>query len=438
MPAVTAQDDFFDLGGNSLMATRLAALIESRLNRPVKVLTLFDASTVEALARHLDGDSVTVAQDWRADLTLPEDIRPTQPRAGLGGHVLLTGATGFVGAHLLAELLRDPARRVMCLTRQDGILPIRRVFQTFGLDPAPLSRVTPVPGDLAATGLGLTPRGQALVAQATAVLHCGARVHHATPYRGLRDANVGGTVELLRIAATAGAAFHQISTLSALTPGDRPLTEADTAADLPPPSGGYNLSKWVAEQLVAQAGARGMAVTIHRLGSIAGHSATGAFNPADILTRQVQGYIAAGVAPQGAALMNLLPADHAARAICALAGDPVHAGGTFHLTHAAPVSTDLLFAALADEGHSIRRIPPGDWQALLQAIAAGQPDHPQYPLAALGGAQGFTGARWPYGCAATLAALPDLPQPPLTTGLLRLYVRALARPLTPPPPKRRR
>lgn len=433
VPAITAQDDFFDLGGNSLMITRLAALIESRLNRPVRMLTLFDASTVETLARYLDGDSVTAAQEWRADLTLPKGIRPTtQPRAGLGDHVLLTGATGFVGAHLLAELLRDPARRVMCLTRQDGILPIRRAFDSYGLDPAPLSRVTPVPGDLAASGLGLTPRGQAQVAQATSILHCGARVHHATPYRGLRDANVGGTVALLRIAAAAGAAFHHISTLSALTPQDRPLTEADAAASLPPPTGGYNLSKWVAEQLVAQAGAHGMAVTIHRLGSVAGHSATGAFNPADILTRQVQGYIAAGVAPQGAALMNLLPVDYLARAICALAGDPRHAGGTFHLTHAAPVSTDLLFAALAAEGHALRRIPPGDWQALLQTIAADQPDHPLYPLAALGGAQGFRGARWPYGCAATLAALPDLPQPALTPDLLRLYVRALAQSPTPP------
>lgn len=430
--SVTAEDDFFDLGGNSLMATRLAALIEDRMARTIRVLTLFDAPNVAALARHLDGGTVATAQDWQADLTLPDDIRPTRAGQGLGGNVLLTGATGFVGAHLLAELLRDPARRVICLTRRDGILPIRRVFEQLALDPAPLSRVTAVRGDLAAPGLDLTPDGQALVAQATAILHCGARVHHATPYRGLRDANVGGTIALLRIAAATGAAFHHISTLSALTPGDRVLTETDMARDLPPPAGGYNLSKWVAEQLVVQAGARGMAVTIHRLGSIAGHSVSGAFNAADILTRQVQGYLAAGVAPQGTALMNLLPVDHAARAICTLAGDPSRTGGTFHLTHAAPVTTDLLFAALAAEGHAIRRIPPGDWQTLLQRIASGAPDHPLYPLAALGGAQGFTGARWPYACAATCAALPDLPQPALTPALLRLYVRALARPLTPP------
>lgn len=425
-----AGDDFFDLGGNSLLATRLVAAIEERLGTRIRVLSLFDASTIEALARLIDGNGATKAEDWRADLTLDPAIRPKGPaRAGLGDCVLLTGATGFVGAHLLAELLRDPARRVLCLTRQDGILPLRLVFDRYGLDPSALSRVTTIPGDLAAPGLGLSPQNRArILAQAGAILHCGARVHHVSPYRSLRAANVEATRDLLGLAAQAGIALHYISTLSALTPGDRILTEDDAASALPPPAGGYNLTKWVAEQLVAEAGRRGLPVTIYRLGSVSGSSRSGAFNAADILGRQLQGYLASGAAPEGEALLNLVPVDYVARAICRLAGDPAQAGRVFHLTHSAPVSSALLFAACEAEGHPLRRLPAGEWQALLVRIAHSEPDHPLYALAALGGAQGFAGARWPYGCAATRAALAnDLPEPSLTPALLRLYVRALAK-----------
>ena len=432
IPAPAAGDDFFDLGGNSLLATRLVAAIEDRFGTTIRVLALFDASSIEALARLIEsgegGGERAAADDWRADLELDPAIRPAGPvRTGLGDCVLLTGATGFVGAHLVAELLRDPGRRVLCLTRQDGILPIRLAFDRYGLDASALSRATPIPGDLAAPGLGLSPAARARIAdRITSILHCGARVHHLTPYRGLRAANVRGTVEILRLAADVGCALHHVSTLSALLPGDRVLTEEDAADTLPPPPGGYNLTKWVAERLVAEAGRRGLPATIHRLGSVAGNSVTGAFNPADILARQVQGYIASGAAPEGEALLNLIPVDYAARAILRLSEDPRNAGRVFHLTHSAPLSSRLLFSACEAEGHVLRRLPAGEWQALLRRIVQDRPDHPLYPLAALGGAQGFAGARWPYGCAATRAALDGLAEPELDEALLRRHVRALA------------
>ncbi|MBK4215974.1 amino acid adenylation domain-containing protein [Paracoccus caeni] len=429
----SAEDDFFDLGGNSLMATRLVAAIADRLGATLKVLDLFDASTIAAMAQLIEGGPAHANDDWRADLTLDPAIRPAGPfRKGLGDQVLLSGATGFVGAHLLAELLSDPAQKVMLLVRQDGVLPIRQVFERYGLPTDNLARVTPIKSDLAAPGLGLTPSNrQRIVAQTTSILHCGARVHHATPYRGLAATNVAGTVELLALAAEARCPFHHISTLSALMPGDAVIAEDVTARDVPAPAGGYNQTKWVAEQLVVQAAARGLPVTIHRLGSVSGDSRTGAFNEADILSRQVQGYLTEGAAPEGTALINMIPVDYVARAICQLAADPAHEGRIFHLTHSTPVTSDALFAAMEAEGHAPRRLPAQDWQALMVRIAQGAPDHPLYPLAALGGAQGFTGNRWPYSCTATRTALENLPEPPLTEALLRLYVRALAAALPP-------
>lgn len=238
--------------------------------------------------------------------------------------VFLTGATGFVGAHLLAELLVDPARHVLALTRQPGLAAIETALRRYDLwNPQWAGRITALQGDLGQPDLGLSRADLARVTgSAGAVIHCGAEVHHLRPYGALRAANVVGCETLLRLCAEAGMALHHVSTLSALRPGRGQIPETLRAAELDPPQGGYNQSKWVAEQLVAEAAERGLPCRIYRLGTVAGHSRTGHCNPADILTRQLRGYLVSGVAPEGRALLNLLPVDDLARAFVHLAAQP--------------------------------------------------------------------------------------------------------------------
>jgi len=420
-----AEDDFFDLGGDSLLATRLVAAIEAAGGAAPRLRDLFENSTVEALARRISGETAEAsgAEPWREDLPLDPALRlapGVAPRAGLPGPVLLTGATGFVGVHLLAELLADPGRAVLCLSRRGGDPILAALKAHWLLRPGMEARIATVTGDLCAPNLGLSPPDRARVAACAAILHCGAEVHHIRPYRALRGPNVEGTRALLRLAAETGAAFHHISTLSAVGAA----AESDAAADRPPPDGGYNLSKWVAERLAAEARARGLAVAIYRLGAISGHSRTGAFNPADILGLRLRGYLASGLAPAGEARMTLLPVDHAARALLHLAADPTHAGRVFHLTHSTPVSTERLFEACAAEGRPIRRLAPAEWRSHMARIARAEPDHPLHRLAALGPGEGFGNGPSP-ACAQTRAALdPHLPEPPLDQALLRRYVRA--------------
>src|SRR4051812_49927803 len=101
-------------------------------------------------------------EQMRADAVLPADVYPAAPSTAATGTVLLTGATGFVGAHLLHALLRETQATVLCLVRPDrhGLRGgpadrLRANLEAHGLwQPAWAERIRPLTGDLRQSGLG--------------------------------------------------------------------------------------------------------------------------------------------------------------------------------------------------------------------------------------------------------------------------------------------
>ncbi|MCT7664364.1 non-ribosomal peptide synthetase [Shinella kummerowiae] len=444
--SVSAGDDFFNLGGHSLLATRLSALARERYGLEIGVLDIFNAPTVEGLAARLENRSAGApALDslLRSDIRLDETIRPsaTIPISDQPRNVLLTGATGFLGAYLLHELLRDGGRQVWCLVRGEaGIGRLKASLGQYGLwRSAMAGRLHAVAGDLTKPGLGLSPSDyEDLVARIDSILHNGAEVHHLHPYERLRAANVEGTTEILRLAcAGRGRPLHLVSSLSALPRNGirTPILETDRIEAFSPPAGGYNRSKWVAEHLAEEARRRGVPVTIYRPGAISGDSETGAFNGADILCRLMQGYLRSGMAPEGDTALEMLPVDYVARAIVTLSDRPETSGQIFHLVHSAPVSSALLFDACAREGLTMRRIPRPAWRGVLDRIAREETDHPLYPLMGLFEQGAVDGAKAAQSGGRTFdhrqarEALADAPfaEPVLDTALFRKYLQAFLR-----------
>lgn len=448
---VSADDDFFELGGHSLLATRLAATAREQFGIDLAILDIFNAPTVSALAervaKRVAPEQAIVASDddWRRDIVLASEVRPTGPVSVTmpARRVLLTGATGFLGSYLLHELLRDTDREVYCLVRgEGGAGRIQAALESYDLwTPTIAGRVHAIPGDLSAPKLGLSDQHYAeLAAGIEAIFHNGAEVHHMLPYQRLRAANVHGTEGVLQLAcAGGGRPLHFISSLSALSIAARtdrlPVLETDDIAGFPAPAGGYNRTKWVAEQLVAEAGRRGLPVAVYRPGSISGDSQTGAFNSADILCRQMQGYIRSGMAPEGDPGLNILPVDYVAQAIVHLADAPDHAGRIYHLAHSRPVSSDVLFEACAAEGLTVQRVPYGDWYKTLTDIASNDPDHPLYALIGLFEARpapsgsGSASIQSPFDRSLTHAALANaaFDEPALDQALFRKYLRAFVK-----------
>ncbi|GIJ29220.1 hypothetical protein Vqi01_43820 [Micromonospora qiuiae] len=346
---VGVDDGFFDLGGHSLLAVRLLTAVEKAFGVRVAVADFLAAPRVREVAeliaqagtgRATGRPALVPASEAEldAELSFPTVTRPAHaPRA-----VLLTGATGFVGAFVLAELLRRTDARVICLVRGDSAAHARkRLHDTvgrYGLDVDVADpRLDVVRGDLAQPRLGLDPALWGRLADAVdAVLHCGAQVNHLSPYDRLRPANVDGTTELLRLAAEGNPKrFHHVSTLGVFTPETALVTEDSPITDQRHPVGaGYAASKWVADGLVLRAIERGAAGGLYRLGRAWAASGSGVVDQDDMFCRLLTSCAALGCYPTEPFLRDsLLPVDYVARALVALALAGEEPGPVRHLHH---------------------------------------------------------------------------------------------------------
>ncbi|TCJ96932.1 thioester reductase domain-containing protein [Nocardia alba] len=378
---------------DSLMLIELKDSIEQAFPLELDTETMFDAASLTGLAGWIADQLPTVStpqpasdpatvetpaaperrprrrrsrlmtvEQMSARALLDPDITATgAPDPDAPAATLLTGATGFVGAYLLDELLRTTDSDVVCLVRAENETHaaerISANLAKYGLDRADhRDRIIPLVGDLAEPRFGLSRQAfdavHGLVGQ---ILHCGGMVKWTYPYEGLAPANVAGTVEVLRL-ATVGAPrpVHFISTVGVFSSRTYTADTVEENAELDtsgPLAVGYAQSKWVAEKLVRIAHERGVPTTIHRINT-GGDSVTGAFNRQDHLSMMIKGCVEARIAPTEAPMpLQPAPIDYVARGIVALSHTESAVGHTFHLVHPQQLSWAELFGHIADYGY---------------------------------------------------------------------------------------
>ncbi|MFC8827468.1 thioester reductase domain-containing protein [Streptomyces sp. NPDC057137] len=304
------------------------------------------------------------------------DVDPGPPRS-----VLLTGATGYLGGSLLADLLVRTPAHVHCLVRQrpgrDAHAELAATVTALGVDRAQLGRIHIVDGSLARPRLGMDPATYERLAQEVdAVYHCGAWVNLVVDYSYLRGSNVGGTVEVLRFAThVRRIPVHHVSTLTVLTNAFR---TGDSAVgedrQLPPPvSVGYCQSKWVAEHLVARAAQRGTPVTVHRPAVVLPDSRTGRSAPADWFLLLTAASIRVGCSPDYAFQLPVGTVDYTSRCIVDLSLDPAAAGHAFHVVDPQPMPLGEYFRRVAACGQPLPAVPYEHWLKSVRHVGQDLP-----------------------------------------------------------------
>jgi myxalamid-type nonribosomal peptide synthetase MxaA len=399
---VGALANFFEIGGNSLLAARLLARMSRAFDVSISVFEIFTTPTVEGIAAKVDSalaatdgeasDEAKAALDLAeldAESQLDPDIDPAGlPRVDLAEirDVLVTGATGYIGAFIVDELLRRTDFTVHCLVRADGEGSARQKLEErlrmFRIDTAPYrDRVRVVVGDLTEPLLGLTRRQfERLSHSVDAIYHSGANVNFMYPYDALKSANVQGTAELLRLACAGKVKpFNFLSSMDVYlaSAAPRPFLECEPPKVPVRIPSGYPRSKWVAERLVEIAGDRGLPVAIYRPWQVLSHSRTGASHSTDYLLVSLKGFLDLGILPGSTDIINAAPVDYVASSIVYISAQPESYGKIFHLGNLNPVTPNVTYDWVRSFGYKPKTIDREE--AREQALAV-DPSHPLFPI----------------------------------------------------------
>jgi amino acid adenylation domain-containing protein/thioester reductase-like protein len=406
---VGLDDDFFVLGGNSLLAaemlahTRVMFGIGTGYVRPLTRCLLRDATlrgfsdaTQAARAGTLSATSSEPHTDFAHEAELYHPFRPVsgsppdwrQPR-----QVFLTGATGFFGVHMLRELLTSTAADVHCLVRADDAPhALRRITDAasrYAVDGLDLSRIMPVVGDLSEPRFGLPPNefGE-LARNCDAIFHVGALVNFIYPYAELRAANVCGTREVIRLASMyRRIPVHYVSTTAVLAGfgamGVREVTEDTPLAYADHLGIGYVETKFVSEELLRNASEAGLPVAIYRPLDIVGDLRSGTWNTATEMCALIRFITDTGLAPDIDLPLDFVPADICAAAVGYIATHTEACGQTYHLSSPAYALLSSLVNQLGKHAFQIEAIPYGEWVGELVKHAADNPCHPMTPFVPL-------------------------------------------------------
>lgn len=341
-------------------------------------LTAYKADILTFLTHQSDSQVTQVSLDQEA--ILDPEIYPCSTRPPDFGHepsrILLTGATGFLGAFLLHELLQKTQADIYCLVRAKdadaGWQKIRRHLEEYLLwKNQSSSRIIPLVGDLSQPLLGLTESEFEAIAHSIDVIyHNGAWVNLAYPYSALKAVNVLGTQEVLRLAVRHTLKpLHFISTISVIDvvpeEDDQVIKETDPIENWQGLYNGYAQSKWVAETLVSLANARGIPVSIYRPGAITGHRQTGVSNTKDFLSTLLKGFIQLKTVPDLDALWMLAPVDYVSQAVVHLSRQRASLGKTFHLINPHPLPMKTFVDWVRSSGYTLEQVPYAQWRTDL-------------------------------------------------------------------------
>ncbi|MBR6071206.1 MAG: amino acid adenylation domain-containing protein [Acholeplasmatales bacterium] len=305
--SVGIDDDFFDLGGTSLSASKVA-MLAIKENLPIAYKDIFEYSTVLELERHINSlngenkieeDNIEEFEFDSLKFNNVKYINEINEERPLG-NILLTGATGFLGIHVFKELL-NLNKKMYLLIRNKGIDTKKRLegLVTYYFD-EPFSDlidkyVTIIDADIVDKDLYEKLND----IEIDTIINCAAIVKHFSSDDIIERINVGGVNNLIDISFKKNARLIQISTLSVAGENiDNKFDESfkikenmlSFGQDI---SNKYVNSKFNAEKNILKAIDNGLDAKIIRVGNLMGRNSDGEFQANSITNgfmRDLRGY----------------------------------------------------------------------------------------------------------------------------------------------------
>lgn len=407
-------DDFFALGGHSLLLIHVYNALPEAIKSHIQIPDLYVFSTIRnfseeirkrknALRLSAKEKEMLIIEELLRDATLREKIEMRalpDPAVLLDPQcIFLTGATGFVGAHLLFELLTQTDADIYCLVRAadagQAMQRLRVTFEKFRLiwEADKESRILPVIGDLSKPDFGMEKTEYDILTDKTQIIyHSGSSVSYLQPYPVIKSSNIDGLHQIIRLTTTGNPKYLALLSSMGVFSWGRPFTgktwmyeNDDINQNLSAVSKdlGYIKSKWVMEKMIQEAMSKGLQVINFRLGFAVCNEVTGATVMSQWWGSLVRSCVQLGAFPLVMGLKDeLTTVDYMTKAIVHIARKKEAVGTNFHLSPEPEndVSMTDFFAKINEYyGLGLRGIPYDEWLDLWKKKS----DNPLYPLLSL-------------------------------------------------------
>lgn len=400
--ALNREAGLTDQGMDSLTAAELKNRLEGALGIRINVLALLKAGSLAAIAEavmkplagRLAESGTPDAREWSGSGPEDEVLEPEIDPAGAEPYapkppenILLTGATGFLGAYMMADLIRHTEARIHCLVRagddRAGLARLKEILESYQIwDDSFVERIVPVTGDLAEPRFGLD-EGQwtGLAEEIDQIHHVGFLVNFLFSYTDLRPTNVLGTKEVLKLAATKRVKpVHFVSSFSVFITPEYTGREVRETDPLFPGEGAYRETKRASERLLEEARGRGLLISIYRPPFISWDLATGIGNVRDFMIQLIAGCLELGSAPDVDLLFHLAPVEFVSRAIVEISKDDQSLGGNFNvLGDETGTPWAELVSLMNSAGAGIELMEYGPWREELRKVGESSPLRSFFP-----------------------------------------------------------
>ena len=389
---VSATDSFFDIGGTSLLVTKITMEALNQ-NYNLNYGDVFSNPTPRALAEFILSDETLdkkteLAYDYsqinellkknNIDTIINGEIQDSL------GNVLLTGATGFLGIHVLRELLENESGDIYCFIRANKVLSGEQrlkslLFYYFSNAYVELfeEKLHVIEGDIT----NFDGFDKLIHEKIDTVINCAANVKHFSSGTDIEDINLGGVINGLKFAKMKNAKYVQVSTYSIAgesinnyPPVDVKFSENDLfigqAVD-----NQYLSSKFLAERAVLEAAINDdLDVKIMRVGNLMARSSDSEFQinfETNGFINRLKAFVTIGKMPYSMLMSNVefSPIDTTAKAIINLSKTPKECT-VFHPYDYHSISFGDIIDIIRPLGLNIEPAEEDDYQnALDEALA---------------------------------------------------------------------
>jgi amino acid adenylation domain-containing protein/thioester reductase-like protein len=337
LKGISMLDNFFDIGGHSLKI--LEALVILKPIAPnLKIIDFFKTPVATHLAEKIrksnqqnTGNNLAenhpniVYLEENKILDLPDAYYPNERQ----DHILLTGATGYLGSHILHDLLKTSFANIYCMTRDGNQHRLFEILQNyFGNDIQEYkNRIIMIKGDFQIKEFGMSTKDKEVLSKRiNSIIHCGAEVRHYGDLDHFDYVNIGSTRYLLALAQEKNIKFHYISTLGvvedlAIEGKLNQYLHDPLSSDRITLENVYSNSKFESEKMIYKAITEGVNASIYRMGNLVCNSINGKFQiniNDNAFYRMLKAMILLRRAPRVNWYVDLTPVDYASSTLVKL------------------------------------------------------------------------------------------------------------------------